>query len=92
VFLIPSKFPLHSIWWANTHGGEIAKAAQPALITRPEFDPAVDGLSPEQAAVLTALINGDPIGKAIQNGGAGFDLGPLLGLLLTRNALISINT
>jgi len=57
VFVIPSAYPLHSIWWANTHGGDIAKTAQPVLITR-----------------------------------AGFDLGPLLGLLLSRNALISLKT
>ncbi|MCW1950338.1 MAG: DNA-binding domain-containing protein [Octadecabacter sp.] len=92
VHLIASNFPLHSIWWANTHGGDIAKVAQPTLITRPDFDPAVDALTRKQAAVLAALINGDPLGKALQNGGAGFDLGPLLGLLLSRNALISINT
>jgi hypothetical protein len=90
--LIPSNFPLQSIWWANTYGGDIAKVAQPTLITRPEFDPIVDALSPEQAAVLAALIAGKPLGVALQNGGAGFDLGPLLGLLLSRNALISINT
>ncbi|SMX37608.1 HvfC/BufC N-terminal domain-containing protein [Octadecabacter ascidiaceicola] len=92
VHLIPSNYPLHSIWWANTHGGDIAKAAQPTLITRPEFDPSVDPLTPEQTAVLAALIDGTPLGAALQIGGAGFDLGPLLGLLLSRNALISINT
>jgi len=92
VHLISSNFPLHSIWWTNTHGGEIAKAAQPTLITRPDFDPSVDLLTPEQAAVLADLIAGQPLGAALQNGGAGFDLSPLLGLLLSRNALISINT
>ncbi|AKS45556.1 Putative DNA-binding domain-containing protein [Octadecabacter temperatus] len=92
VHLIVSEYPLHSIWWTNTHGGDIAKVAQPTLISRPEFDPTVDALMPEQSAVLAALINGAPLGKALQSGGAGFDLGPLLGLLLSRNALISINT
>jgi len=92
VHVIPSRFPLHSIWWANTHGGEIAKAAQHVLITRPEFDPAVDALTPEQSNVTSALMEGDALGAALQKGGQGFDLGPLLGLLLSRNALISINT
>jgi hypothetical protein len=92
VFVIPSKYPLHSIWWANTHGGETAKMAQPALITRPEFDPAVDALSAEQAAVTHALMAGEPLGVALRQGGAGFDIGPLLGLLLARNALVSLNT
>mgnify|MGYP001113940276 CR=1 FL=1 len=90
VRLVTSDYPLHSIWWANTHGGEIAKDAQPTLITRPEFDPAVDVLTPQKATVLSALINGLPLGTALQTAGAGFDLGPLLGLLLSRNALISI--
>jgi hypothetical protein len=92
VHVITSKFPLHSIWWANTHDGDIAKVAQPTLITRPEFDPAVDALTIEQAAVLTALMSGEALGTALRHGGAGFDLGLLLGLLLTRNALISIKT
>lgn len=92
VFVIRSRFPLHSIWWANTHGGDVAKQAQPTLITRPEFDPAVDALTPEQAAVATALMSGEPLGHALRHGGPGFDLGPLLGLLLSRNALISLKT
>lgn len=92
VHLIMSKYPLHSIWWANTHGGETAKTAQATLITRPEFDPSVDVLTPAQAAVLAAMIAGVPLGTALQKGGAGFDFGQLLGLLLSRNALISINT
>ncbi|MBU2992818.1 DNA-binding domain-containing protein [Octadecabacter sp. 1_MG-2023] len=92
VYLIPSRYPLQSIWAANTSGGDIAKVAQPALVTRPEFDPMVDALTQEQAAVTQALIGGQPLGQALQNGGAGFDLGPLLGLILSRNALISLKT
>lgn len=92
VHLITSRYPLHSIWWANTHGGDVAKTAQPTLITRPEFDPAVDALTLDQAAVLTALMGGETLGSALRHGGAGFDLGPLLGLLLSRNALISFNS
>lgn len=92
VFVIASTYPLHSIWTANTTGGEVATIAQPTLITRPEFDPQVDALTPEQAAVLVAMMAGDPLGHALRNGGAGFDLGPLLGTLLARNALISIKT
>lgn len=92
VDLVQSHYPLHSIWTANTTGGEIAKTAQPTLITRPEFDPQVDALTPEQAAVTKALMASNPLGKAITHGGAAFDLGPLLVLLLSRNALISIQT
>lgn len=92
VHLIPSRFPLQSIWWSNTYEGVVAKTAQPALITRPEFDPQVDALSPEQASVVAALMAGEPLGVALGLGGAGFDIGALLGLLLSRNALISLKT
>ena len=92
VHVIPSTYPLHSIWWSNTHGGDVAKIAQPVLVTRPEFDPAVDALTPDQVAVLNGLMQGETLGIAIRHGGAGFDLGPLLGLLLSRNAITSLKT
>lgn len=92
VHLIPSRYPVHSIWWANTHGGTIANDAQPALITRPDLDPMVDALTPEQAAVLTGLLAGQPLGAALHHGGSSFELGPLLGLLLSRKALVSLKT
>ena len=92
VVLIASPYPLQSIWLANTTGGEISEVAQPCLVTRPEFDPTVDALTPQQAAVCRALIDAEPLGQALRHGGAGFDLGPLLGLLLARNALISLKT
>ncbi len=92
VHLVSSRYPLHSIWWANTHGGQNTLNAEPTLVTRPDLDPQVDALSPEQATVTQSLMAGGPLGEALKGGGAGFDLGPLLGLLLSRNALISIQT
>jgi len=95
VALIPSRYPLRDIWWANTHGsdgGKITQSAQAVLIARPEFDPTVDALTPEQAAVLSALIASEPLGDALRHGGTGFDLGPLLGLLLSRHAITSLKT
>jgi len=92
MYLITSGYPLHGIWYANTAGGDIPKVAQPTLVTRPEFDPITDPLSPEQAAVLSALMRGDTLGFAVQPGGVGFDIGPLLGLLLGRRAIISLKT
>jgi len=56
VQLVPSRFPLHSIWWANTHGGQNTQDPEPAIVTRPEFDPMVDALNPEQTAVCAALM------------------------------------
>lgn len=37
-------------------------------------------------------MSGTPLGVALQKGGAGFDLGPLLGLLMSRHPLISLKT
>ncbi len=96
VRLVTSQYPLHSIWAANTNGdtssSEIAQTAQPALVTRPEFDPIVDPLTPAQSAVCTALCEGASLGEALRHGGAGFDIGPLLGILLGRHAIISLKT
>ncbi|MEL6958328.1 MAG: DNA-binding domain-containing protein [Pseudomonadota bacterium] len=90
--LVPSRFPLYSIWWANTHGGRNTQNPEPTLVTRPDLDPAVDALAPAGSAVLAALMAGEPLGDALRHGGAGFDLGPLLGLLLSRNAITSLKT
>jgi len=96
VQMVPSTYPLHGIWQANTDAtasnADIPKTAQPTLVTRPDLDPQLDPLTPEQAAVFTALQNAEPLGQALRHGGAGFDLGPLLGLLLGRNAIISLKT
>ena len=92
VHLIPSRFPLHSIWTANTTGGEVAEFAQPSLVTRPEYNPAVDVLTPKQVTVCHAMMEAEPLGQAVHHGGLGFDLSPLLRLLLSRNALIALTT
>ena len=92
VHLVASRFPLHSIWQANTQGGDIAKTPQPTLITRPALDPLADALTLPQAAVTQSLMKGIPLGQAVRQGGSGFDLGPLLALILQRNALISLRT
>lgn len=92
VHLIVSRYPIVSIWRANTHGSgtTTTPAAEAALVTRAAFDPVIDALAPEQAAVTTALMSGTPLGKALQQGGAMFDLGPLLAVLLQRGALHSL--
>lgn len=97
---IASRYPLYGIWAANTETNghsqtdqtRIPNTPQPTLVTRPEFDPVADPLTPEQTAVLAALMDGQTLGLAIQSGGAGFDLGPLLGLLLSRNAITQLKT
>lgn len=89
--VIASVHPLHDIWAANAIGAPPPRLdAQAALVTRPEFDPIVDPLSPGAAAVLNALLDGETLGRAVAQGGPGFDLGPLLSLLLTRRAITKL--
>ncbi len=92
VRLVSSRYPLCSLWRANTTGGKPSRMAEPALVTRPEFDPVVDVLSLPQADVLRALMAGETLGSALSHGGEGFDAGALIGLLVQRSALISLNT
>ncbi|SLN21505.1 HvfC/BufC N-terminal domain-containing protein [Pseudooctadecabacter jejudonensis] len=94
VQIVPSDHPLRDIWWSNTHDPipQIVQTSQPTLITRPDFDPVVDALTPPQAAVTRALMQAEPLGDALRHGGAAFDLGPLLGLLLARGAITSLKT
>lgn len=89
--LVASDHPVHGIWAANMAGGDNpAHRAETALVTRPEFDPLVDALTPDQGRVLSALVEGARLGDAMRVGGAGFDFGPLLTLLLQRGAIISL--
>lgn len=92
VRLVSSRYPLCSLWRANTTGGKPGRMAETALVSRPDFDPVVDALSAPQADVLRALIAGETLGSALSHGGEGFDAGALIGLLVQRNALISLNT
>lgn len=82
--LIDSRYPAASIWRANTIGGEPGSGAETALITRPEFDPKVDILSPLEAATAKALLTGKTLAEAAETG----DIAPILTLLISRNALL----
>ena len=89
--LIPSRYPLHDIWVVNRgNAAGIGATAQACLVTRPDFDPAVDPLSPGAAAILAALLAGTPLGAAAREGAAE-DLPALLTLLISRRAIVALD-
>ncbi len=92
--LIPSRFPLHGIWAANTRPDAPApgKSAEWTLVTRPDFDPIPDPLTPEAGAFVAALMEGQTLGAAWEAAGEEFDPGPTLGLLLSRKTMTDIVT
>lgn len=96
VQLIASPYPIHGIWLANTdpNAPKPQGGAQTVMISRPEFDPQVDLLSPPAVDFIVALMRGKTFGEAMQKASAtdaAFDLTPTLGLLLSRNALTALS-
>ena len=94
VRLIRSDWPIVSIWAFNMRGAEKPQMrAEAALILRAEYDPEPHALDPASAAALAALMAGASLGDALEAGTAveaNYDIGPLLGLLLSQNALTDL--
>ena len=89
--LLRSQWPIGAIWQYTMRGGEKPTGtAQDVLILRAEFDPEPHVLGAGAADVLSALQNGTPFGEAVESAAEGFDLGALLGLLLTQNAISAL--
>ncbi|MDX1781550.1 MAG: DNA-binding domain-containing protein [Thalassovita sp.] len=92
VRLVRSGWPIHAIRQkalmpeAPNPPGQ----AQPVLITRPEYDPELDVLTPAAAAFIADLQSGATLGDA-SNRAPEADLGEVLTLLLTRSALTDID-
>lgn len=82
--LIGSRYPAASIWRANARGGRPGTGPETALVSRPGLDPEVDVLTGEQAAIAAALLGGRTLARAAELG----DIGPVLGLLVSRGALL----
>ncbi|SMP12861.1 DNA-binding domain-containing protein [Shimia sagamensis] len=94
VLAFQSPWPLHAIWAFNMQDGPKPEAiAQDVIILRPEFDPEPHALPPGGYVCLTSLRAGDTLGVAATKAteaAATFDLGALLTLLMSGNALTSI--
>ncbi len=95
VRVLSSDWPIHGIWRFNHH----ADAPQPpgggqcVLITRPEFDPEIHVISPAEARFVAALLEGAPLGPAMETANAidpDFDLSRILSILLTEAAITEI--
>ncbi len=89
---VTSAWPVVSIWRFATIPDSPKPQASPqtALITRPKFDPEPHPLTPAEAQFVKAMMNGARLGTAIENTDDTFDLGPILHLLLSQNALADI--
>jgi hypothetical protein len=87
--LIRSTWPIHTIWEMNTTGtpGPLPPEAQNLLILRPEFDPVVQGVSPEAAYFIEALQAGQTLERAAPD---DLDLQAILILLIQNNALAQV--
>lgn len=95
VRILSSDWPIHAIYRANTQNDAPKPVVQPeaVIITRPEFDPMIHGLSQADLAFVQAVHAGDTFGQAVEKGSQidGFDLSTILGLLLGTQAIVSID-
>ena len=95
VRLLRSRFPVVSIWRFNMvpDSPRPAPVAEDALILRPEFDPVPHALPDGGATFLAALRADNTLGQAYEaalDQTPEFDLGAVLSLLLSGNALTDL--
>jgi len=95
VQLVRSPWPVVALWEFNMVPGAPKPGPRPqdALITRVEFDPVPHALSHGGGAFIAALLDKAPFGRAQESAIAhdpDFDLGALLGLLLSQAAITEI--
>lgn len=93
--LLRSPWPVHDIWRYATRPGapQPQASAQDVLITRPDYDPAPHPLPAGGAAWIAAMQAGHSWGAAEDAARAeapGFDLTPVLTLLLQGGALTDL--
>lgn len=94
--LLVSQFPIADIWQAARAGQAAAgidpELRQSALVTRPDIDVQVHGLSHAGGVFVSALADGKTLGDAAELALAdeAFDLGAMLGLLISSGALVGI--
>jgi hypothetical protein len=95
--VLTSQWPVYDIWAYNTFADhpKPRASAQDILITRPEFDPNLELLPAGGASFIAALELGHSLGEAAAlatETSPDFDLGSVLALLLTGNAITSLVT
>jgi hypothetical protein len=89
---VVSKYPINAIYRANTVADAPKPVMQPetVLITRATFDPEIHLINTAAATCIGALQKGQSLGQAIATADDDLDLGAVLGLLLTQNAITEI--
>lgn len=95
VRVVTSPWPIVGIWKLNSvEGAEKPVArAECALVTRPEFDPMPELITPADAACLLTLQKGQTLADALAAAQAqdeNHDFGRLLGRLLAQNAIVDL--
>lgn len=93
VRVLRSRWPIHTIWSANTRGTEAPRAATPedVLIARPGFDPEPHLVPQGCAPCLAALMAGQTVGAALDTA-EDCDLTALLTLLFQTGAIVGVTT
>lgn len=92
VQVLTSPYSIYTIWQANTdpNASPARGGAEAVLVTRPDWDPRPALISTADARFMTALMEGGPFGKALATAGEGYDLAPLLTLLLNMKCITAI--
>lgn len=93
--VVTSPWPIVGIWQMNSVEGAAKPVARAecALITRPEYDPMPELITPADAALLLTLQKGLPLADALaaaQEQDQNHDFGRLLGRLLAQNAIVDL--
>ncbi|MFY0597606.1 MAG: putative DNA-binding domain-containing protein [Cognatishimia sp.] len=93
--VLRSHWPIYDLWAYNTYEDhpKPQAQAQTVVILRPEFDPTPHLLPAGGATFITAINKGETLGQAAETAAElaeDFDLGAILGLLLTHGAIIEI--
>lgn len=92
VRLVPSRWPVVSIWVANHEGGPSPRAvAEDAVVLRPEFDPRPQVLPRGGADFIAGLRAGQPLGTALDQAGPDLDLPAVLGVLIVGKAITGVS-
>ena len=88
VALLPSRWPMVSVWRRTQPGGAdtpVAAVPETALIFRAGSNVLVEAVGPAEAAALSAILAGRPLGAALAAGGEtdpAFDITPTLARLI----------
>jgi hypothetical protein len=94
VKVLSSAWPILGIWRRNTEADAPKPDIRPedVLVVRPEFDPIAVLLPPGGAVFVTALMDGQTVGEALDHGSSheGFDLGAILSALIANGAIVSL--